>query len=407
MTTAHIDLPLKVAQNFAQPARHRVLYGGRGSAKSRSFAKMSAVKGLQFAEAGRQGVILASREHLNSLDESSLAEIKLAIASEPFLLDYYDVGERYVRTKNRLVEYAFAGLRHNLESIKSKANILLNWTDEAENVSEVAWRKLVPTIRAEGSENWVSYNPESPESATHKRFRVDTPSQCIVTKLNWRDNPWFTKELNQERLDDQKFRPETYDHVWEGDFLTLTDAQIFHGHHEVMEFEPGNLWDGPYFGLDWGFANDPTAATEVYIHDNCLWVRREAGRTKLELDQTAEYIKDRMPLASLHTIRADNARPESISYVSRDGLGGLIAADKWQGSVQDGIEFLKSFDKIYIHPECEQTAREFRLYSYKTDRLTGDILPVIVDAHNHFIDSIRYGVQPLIGGTTGQVFGVL
>lgn len=407
MTTAQISLPAKVVENFSQPARHRVLKGGRGSAKTRAFAKMSAVYGMRYAEAGRRGVLLASREHLNSLDESSLEEIKTAILSEPFLADYYDIGEKYVRTKNKRVSYAFAGLRHNLDSIKSKANILLNWTDEAENVSEAGWRKLIPTIREEGSENWVSYNPESPDSATHKRFIESQPEDCIVTELNWRDNPWFPDVLNKERLEDKKHRPDTYDHIWEGQFLTITDAQVFAGKYEIEEFEPGTLWDGPYFGLDWGFAQDPTAAIECYIHDNCLWIRREAGRTKLELDDTAPFVLARMPLAKIHTVRADCARPESISHVQRRGLPGLRAADKWQGSVEDGIAFIKSFRRVYIHPDCEETAREFRLYSYKVDRLSGDIMPKIVDAHNHYIDALRYGLQPMIGGASRQVFGVL
>lgn len=407
MTTAQVKLPAKIVENFAQPARHRVFKGGRGSAKTRSLAKMSAVYGYRMAEEGKRGVILASREHLNSLEESSLEEIKAAIQSEPFLLDYYEIGERFVRTKNKRISYAFAGLRHNLDSIKSKANILLNWTDEAENVSEAGWRKLIPTIRSEGSENWVSYNPESPESATHKRFVESAADDCIVTTINWRDNPWFPDVLNRERLEDMERRADVYDHVWEGGFLTITDAQVFAGKYEVKEFEPNTLWDGPYFGMDWGFAQDPTAAVELYIHDDCLWVRRDAGRAKLELDDTAEFIIGRMPLAKIHTIRADNSRPESISHVQRKGLPGLTAADKWPGSVEDGIAFIKSFRKVVIHPDCEATAREFRLYSYKVDRLTGDIMPKIVDANNHYIDAIRYGLQPLIGGSSGQVFGVL
>ena len=108
---------------------------------------MSAVYAYRFAEAGRSGIILCSREHLNSLEESSLEEVKAAIRSMPFLDNYFDIGEKYIRTKNRRVSYAFAGLRQNLDALKSKHGILLNWTDEAEGVCEAAWRKLIPTIR--------------------------------------------------------------------------------------------------------------------------------------------------------------------------------------------------------------------------------------------------------------------
>lgn len=404
------ELP-KLTANFARPARTRVFKGGRGSGKTRGLAKRSAIRVYQLAELGVEGVFLASREHLNSLDESSMEEIKAAIRSETWLLDYFDIGEKYIRTKNRRISYAFAGLRHNLDSIKSKARIIGNWTDEAENVSEAAWRKLIPTIREQGAgwiaENWISYNPESADSATHKRFVANTPDDCIVTTVNHSDNPWFPDILNQQRLEDQRLRPETYDHIWEGAFLTLTEAQIFAGKFSVREFEPERGWDGPYQGLDFGFAQDPTAAIRCYVHNRRLWIRYEAGRSKLELDATSQYITDRIPGFADYVTRADSARPESISYLSRHGLRRIEAVEKWKGSVEDGVAFLKSFEEIVIHPDCEQTAREFRLYSHKVDRLSGDILPDIVDAYNHYIDALRYAVGPMIKlGSTYTLGGI-
>jgi phage terminase large subunit len=390
----------KITRNFARPARTRVFKGGRGSGKTRGLALRSALRVYQLAEMGVEGVFLASREHLNSLDESSMEEIKAAIRSVDWLHTYFDIGEKYIRTRNRRISYVFAGLRHNLDSIKSKARIIGNWTDEAENVSEVAYRKLIPTIRSEGpgwvAENWISYNPESSESATHKRFVEATPGDCIVTNVNWSDNPWFPDILNSQRLEDQRLRPETYDHVWEGAFLTLTDAQVFGGKFVVEDFEPGPGWDGPYQGLDFGFAQDPTAAVECWIYDGKLYIRREAGKTQLELDDTASFIGQRIPSFTDHVARADSARPESISFLRRHGLPRLEAVEKWKGSIEDGVAFLKSFAGIVIHSDCPQTAREFRLYSYKVDRLSGDIRPDIVDANNHFIDALRYAVAPMI-----------
>jgi phage terminase large subunit len=334
-----------------------------------------------------------------------MEEIKGAIRAEPWLADYFDIGEKYIRTRNRRISYAFAGLRHNLDSIKSKARIIGNWTDEAENVSEVAWRKLIPTIREEGdgwlAENWISYNPESAESATHRRFVASPPDDCIVTDVNWRDNPWFPDILSKQRLEDQRIRPEVYDHIWEGAFLTMTDAQIFASKFSVEEFEPLPTWDGPYFGLDFGFANDPTAAVECGIHKRVLYIRREAGRVKLELDETGAFATDRIPGMARATIRADSARPESISYLRRHGLPGITAVEKWPGSVEDGIDHIKSYDRVVIHPDCQQTAREFRLYSYKVDRNTGDILRVVMDANNHYIDALRYALGPMVKSRAG------
>lgn len=383
-----------------QPARTRVFKGGRGSGKTRGIAKRSALRVYQLAEMGVEGVFLASREHLNSLNESSMEEIKAAINSEPWLADYFDIGEKYIRTKNRRISYAFAGLRHNLDSIKSKARIIGNWTDEGENVSDAAWRKLIPTIREEGegwlAENWISYNPESPDSATNKRFIENQAQDCIVTEINYQDNPWFPDILNRQRLEDLEFRPETYEHIWNGAFLTLTDAQVFGGKFSVEEFEVGRDWNGPYHGMDFGFAQDPTTAGEQWVFNDTLYIRREAHKIGLELDDTAAFIKARIPDIEKHTIRADSARPESISYLRRHGLPRIEGVKKWAGSVEDGVEFIKSFKRVVIHPDCPETAREFRLYSYKVDRLSGDILPVIVDANNHHIDQVRYALVPLM-----------
>jgi len=393
------EIPL-ITRNFARPARTRVFKGGRGSGKTRGLALRSALRVYQLAEMGVEGVFLASREHLNSLDESSMEEIKAAIRSVDWLAAYFDVGEKFIRTRNRRISYAFAGLRHNLDSIKSKSRIIGNWTDEAENVSEIAWRKLIPTIREEGpgwvAENWISYNPESEESATHRRFVKSTPDDCIVTTVNWQDNPWFPDVLNRQRLEDQRLRPETYDHVWEGEFLTLTDAQVFAGKFEVAEFEPDADWEGPYQGLDFGFSQDPTAAVRCYIKGPRLYIRSEAGRVKLELDDTASYVGQRIEGFDRFVTRADNARPESISHLTRHGLPRIKAVEKWKGSVEDGVAFIRSFERVVIHPDAQQTAREFRLYSYKVDPRSGDILPVIVDSNNHYIDATRYALGPMI-----------
>jgi phage terminase large subunit len=225
--TVSVDLPAKLVPVFDGPAMYRGAYGGRGSAKTRSFAKMSAVWGLRFAQANMPGVIVCGREFMNSLDESSLAEVKAAIASEPWLAAQYEVGEKFVRTRDGRIEYAFIGLRHNLDSIKSKARIRLLWVDEAEPVSEAAWSKAVPTVREEGSEIWVTWNPERKKSATHKRFRLAPPEDAKIIPLNWRDNPWFPAILNKTRLEDKAKRPDSYDHVWEGDFATTVEGAYF------------------------------------------------------------------------------------------------------------------------------------------------------------------------------------
>jgi len=188
----------------------------------------------------------------------------------------------------------------------------------------------------------------------------------------------------------------TYAHVWEGAYLENSDAQVLHGKYRVAEFEPDRGWDGPYFGLDYGFSQDPTAAVECYMHEGTLYVYRECGGAGIELDDTAKMVLDAMPEAKRHVIRADNARPESTSYLKRHGLPRIESGKKWPGSVEDGIAWLRGRREIVIHPSCKNTIREARLYSHKVDRHTGDVLPGIVDANNHYIDAIRYALAPMI-----------
>lgn len=398
---ADIQLAPKLVPVFSGEARYRVAHGGRGSSKTRGFATMAAVDGYRFARAGVGGLILCGREHFNSLEESSMQEVKEAIRAHDWLDSFYEIGEKYIRTKCRRVNFAFAGLRHNIEATKSKARILRAWIDEAEDASETAWRTLIPTVREQGdwwqSEIWVSYNPKSKTSATHKRFReVDSP-RIKRAELNWRDNPWFPEVLNQERLEDQLYRPETYNHVWEGDFLQLSDALIFLNRYAVRDFIPQSDWDGPYFGLDFGFSQDATAGTKCWIHDNCLYIEHELYQKKLELDATPAELLRKLPGAGMHVVRCDSARPESISYLKHHLIPLAQAAKKGKGSVEDGIEYMKSFREIIIHPRCVETAQEFANYSYKVDRLSGDVLPKIIDDKwNHCIDSIRYALEPMI-----------
>jgi phage terminase large subunit len=365
---------------------------------------MTAVRAMMFAQAGVSGVVLCGREFMNSLEDSSMEEIKQAIRETPWLDAFFDIGEKFIRTKDRRVSYVFCGLRHNLDSIKSKARILIAWIDEAESVSEMAWSKLLPTVRAENSEVWITWNPEDEESPTNQRFRMSPPENACIVEMNYSDNPWFPDVLEQERLNDyNRLDGPTYAWVWEGAYRKNSQAQIFAGKYEVREFTHGDDWDGPYNGLDFGFSQDPTAATQCWIHGDVLYVEFEAGKTGLELDHTADYICKRIPMFDRETVRADSARPESISYLKRadhDGkrknIPGIIGVDKGKGSVEDGIEFIKSFAMVVIHPRCQETAREFQRYSYKVDRLTGDVTKIILDKFNHYIDSIRYGLEQVM-----------
>lgn len=397
-TTARIKLPPKLVPVFAPPrgaVRYRGAYGGRGSGKSFSFAKMAAVFG--YVEPLR---ILATREFQASIKESFHAELKAAIESEPWLADHYEVGEAYIRGKNG-TEFIFRGLRHNISSIKSTANIDICILEEAEDVPDHSWRDLEPTIRAPKSEIWCIWNPKDKGSPVDKRLRQRPPDNAVIAELQWLDNPWFPDVLDDVRRRDQElFDPAVYAHIWEGQYLEESDVQVLAGKVRVAEFEPGDDWDGPYYGLDFGFSVDPTAGVRMWIHEGRLYVDHELYQVGLPLDDTKGALVYALPGSEDHVVRADSARPETIHKLNTEGLR-VVGSKKGAGSVKAGVELLRSFREIVIHPRCKHTIEESRLWSYKTDRLTGDPRPELVDKHNHCWDAARYGLEPLLHNSAG------
>jgi phage terminase large subunit len=409
---ARIKLPRKVAEVFAPErgaVQYRGLYGGRGSGKSFGAAKMAAIWGM--VDPLR---ILCTRELQVSIKESFHAELKAAIASEPWLEAHYSVGVDYIKGRNG-TEFIFRGLRHNTSAIKSLAKIDLTIVEEAEDVPEDSWLALEATVfRQAKAELWAIWNPRLDGSPVDKRFRKSPPANAIIRKVNYSDNPFFPagletlRQREQERLD-----PATYAHIWDGEYLTNSDAQVLSGKVRVAEFEPGAGWDGPYYGGDFGFSQDPTAAVKCWINGSALYVEREAVRVGLELDDTARFVIGAIPGFDRDVSRWDCSRPESISHLTRHGLPRATACEKWAGSVEDGIGYLRSFAEIVVHPRCSSVVSETRLYSYKVDRLSGDVTSTIVDAHNHTIDAIRYALGPMIRQrkaatvTTRRVGGLL
>lgn len=321
MTAARLLIPDKLVPVFEGRADVRGAYGGRGSAKTRTFAKMSAVAGFRLSQQGDEGLILCGREHMNSLDESSMAEVKAAIREEEFLSDHYDVGEKYIRTRDRRIEYAFAGLRHNLDSIKSKARIQLCWVDEAEPVSETAWQKLIPTLREENSELWLTWNPERKKSATNKRFRLDPPDGAKIVEMNWRDNPWFPEVLERVRLDDFRKRPDSYDHIWEGGYKTVTEG-AYYAEHLALAKSEGRISHVARDPLMTTWAVWDIGGTGAKADACAIWIVQFVGMRILVLDY---YEAVGQPL-SVH-----------VEWLRRSGYGNALCVLPHDGASNDKV----------------------------------------------------------------------
>lgn len=388
-----VDLP-EYAINLFRPARYKVVYGGRGGARSWSVARTLLVKAAE-----KKLRILCAREMQSSLRDSvhQLLRDQIDLMGIPG----FRVTDREVRHANGSL-FLFEGLRHNIAKIKSLEGVDICWVEEAERITSRSWQVLIPTIRKHGSEIWVTFNPDQLEDATYQRMVVNPPKDAWIQQVNWEDNPWLTDELRAEKDYAYETDPEAADHVWGGNLREISEAQILRDKWIVQEFvvptdEHGNpAWSGPYQGEDFGFGSDPAAAVRVWTHDDVLYIEYELYAHKLELDHTAQALEDAIPGFSEYVTRADSSRPDSISYLRRHGVPRIIGVEKGPGSVEDGIAHLRSYRKIIIHPRCVHAKDEFKLYSYKVDENSGDVLPIIVDKHNHIVDSIRYALQPMI-----------
>lgn len=229
MSTAQLKIPYKLVDVFTGEADVRGAYGGRGSAKTMTFAKMTAVRALMWDQSGRDGVIVCGREFLNSIDDSSLAEVKAAIESEPELLaPHFNIGEKYIKTHSGRIAYKFSGMdKKTINSLKSKSKILLLWADEAEPITDKSWDIVIPTLRQEDSELWVTWNPARKNSATDRRFRQAKDQRTKVVDMNWRDNPWWPAILERQRQRWLKNDPDGYDHIWEGAYASAVKGAYF------------------------------------------------------------------------------------------------------------------------------------------------------------------------------------
>ena len=286
----------------------------------------------------------------------------------------------------------FQGMQnHTAESIKSLEGFDVAWVEEAQSLSQRSLDLLRPTIRKAGSELWFSWNPNRPDDPVDVLLRGENPPRgAVVVEVNYSDNPYLPDDLEAEQEDDKVRDPDKWAHVWGGHYSLNSEARVFRN-WTVREFDaPADAVHR--FGADWGFAIDPTVLVRCHVEGRELFVDHEAWEVGCEIDKTPALF-DKITGARKWLIRADSARPETVSYMKRQGFR-ITAAIKGTGSIEDGIEFLRSFD-IVVHPRCARVIEELTLFAYKTDDHTGEILPVLEDKNNHTIDALRYALEEL------------
>ena len=388
------------------PIRYKVFYGGRGAAKSHSVARALVAEAYS-----TKHLILCTRQFQNSIADSVYRVVENQIRG--LKLDpWFEFTRQSIYCKKTGSEFIFKGLDRNINEIRSLEGVTRCWIEEANTTRLDSWLILDPTIRSPGSQILITYNPERDEDALHKKFVVDTPPpDALVCKTSWRDNPWFEQtELHRLRQYMLKSDQTNYDWVWEGETRKNWEAQVFRDKVFLENFEDDLIpyRTRLYYGCDFGFADSPTCLLRCWIKPSIegvgedLYIDREAYSYGLELDEMAGFFDQKMPEARSWRIYADNSRPETISYLARQGFV-IAPADKWPNCCEDGIQHLRAFRRIVIHDtKCPNVARDFRLYSYKTDPRAVDekgrpiVLPILLDKDDHGPDAVRYSLSDMI-----------
>lgn len=380
------------AQRLWEPSRYKVMRGGRGSAKSRTAATALL---LQACESPHR--VLCAREIQKSIKDS----VKRLLDDEIERLglsSFYESTENEIRGKNGSL-FIFAGLRGNSASVKSMEGITRCWVEEAQTISQSSLNDLVPTIRAEGSEIWFTYNPKFETDPVDVMFKADElPPSTILLHVNWQDNPWFPDVLRSEMEYDKRRDMDKYLHIWEGQYQTSSESRVFKN-WTVEEFDVNPEWIMRQ-GADWGFSVDPSVLVQCSIVGRKLYVPYEAYMVGCEIDALPNLFLT-VPGAEKWVITADSARPETISYMQKHGFPKVMAAVKGARSLEEGVQFLQSFD-IVVHPRCKHLIDELTLYSYKRDKLTDLVLPMLEDKDNHVIDALRYACEAARRTTRGK-----
>lgn len=383
MAKLTIDTP-EVFEPLLHPARYKGAWGGRGSGKSHFFAE------LLIEDSIREKIdAVCLREVQKSLKFSvkKLLESKIQAMNAGA---YFEVQNEQIKAVNGGV-IIFQGMQdHTSDSIKSLEGFRRAWFEEAQSASQRSLDLLRPTIRAPGSELWFSWNPNFATDPIDVLLRgKNPPPNSVIVNANYRDNPWLPQELKDELEYDRRRDPDKFAHIWLGEYQRNSEARVFKN-WTIEEFErpAGTIHR---LGADWGFSVDPSVLVRCSIEGNRLYVDYEAWSVGCEIVNLPELFMS-IPEAEKWPITADSARPETISHMQRNGFPKIRAAIKGAKSLEDGVEWLKSFD-IVVHPRCTHLIDELTLYSYKTDPLTGLVLPILADKDNHLIDALRYACE--------------
>ena len=383
---------IETFEPWLQPRRLKIAHGGRGGGKTENIVRLLVLMTTQ-----KKIRVLCAREILKSIEESVhflIAEVIQTCGLGP----YFNIMNRKIVCKTTGSEFLFAGLRGNVNNLKSMGKINILWLEEAEELTLDTWQRLNPTIRAGNSEVWMSFNPEDENSLVWQMVQQPKP-HMLITEVQYYDNPYFPKELEQMRQDAEA-DPEQrqyYEWIWLGKPYSNNDDRVYANKWGVSNapIEPQPDWSGPYYGIDFGYSPHPSAMIECFVHNDTLYITNEYLAYKLDIDAMPAAFTRAMPHAKSYTVWADIA-PANISYLSRNGFPKIRAAHKPNGSVLIGITRIRGFKRIIVAKHCIHTQDEFKSYCWKRDRFGNVIEGEPADEHNHLMDAMRYALATII-----------
>ena len=391
---AQAEFPEKLSILF-DPARYKVLYGGRGGAKSWGIARALLIIGAR-----KPTRILCAREFQTSIRDSVhklLSDQIIAMG----LIDFYEITQNAIRGKNG-TEFSFVGLKNNVANIKSYEGCDICWVEEAQTTSKLSWNVLIPTIRKENSEIWISFNPELETDETYQRFIVNTPENSIVQRINWSDNPWFPETLRLEK--DALFvrDREAYNTVWEGVCRQTVDGAIFAKEMMQAEFEQ-RITRVPYdpvkpvlavFDIGWA---DATAVWFVQFIGMETRLIRYYETTQTTISQilakmqTFGYVYDTLYLPHDAQNKTLAANGRSIEEIVRAAGYNVRIIDRTP--IADSINAARTiFPKCYFDRENTHEGLQcLRHYRYDVNPDTGNFSQKpLHDNYSHGADAFRY-----------------
>jgi phage terminase large subunit len=385
-----LDIPTaEVFEPLLVPARYKGAWGGRASAKSHFFASLW----LEESVASRLDFVCL-REVQKSLD-FSVRKLLIGKVQQHNAGAYFDVYDKKLVSKHGGTTI-FQGMQdHTADSIKSLEGFDRAWIEEAQNFGQTSLDLLRPTIRKSGSQIWASWNPKFATDPIDAFLRdtpgsgAAVPKNAVVVKAHWSDNPYFSEESRSDMEYDWNHDPEKAAWIWDGQYLKNSKAQVFKN-WRVEEFEEDPNWVLRQ-GADWGFSVDPSVLVRCAIVGRRLYVSYEAYKVGCEIDFLPDLFRE-VPDAERWTITADSSRPETISHMQRHGFPRMVKAIKGARSLEEGVEFLQSYE-IVVHPRCVRTIAELLAYKYKVDPLTKEVLSELADKNNHVIDALRYACE--------------